>query len=202
MKLHPNFQEDTAFLCSFRQLRGYMQYSAQPRLETNSLIFTAKVICSSSFFSVPLSLIFNYCMPERQSTKTPCPIGHQWDELPQYSDTPCTMPLSHLLFARLFHKAHLPWASPTILHQIVPKSLGARTPTFFSISALLPCSLTQYPAWICAVPKTREADLPPPPHQCPAWIRQLTWSCVWPCPRNFYPKSLVEEQNTSLIPHC
>lgn len=130
-----------------------MQYSALPRLETNSLIFTAKVICSSSFFSVPLSLIFNYCMPERKSTKAPCPIGHQWDELPQYSDTPCTMPLSHLLFARLFHKAHLPWASPTILHQIVPKSLGARTPTFFSTSALLPCSLTQYPAWIVLSPR-------------------------------------------------
>lgn len=179
-----------------------MQYSTLPRLETHSLVFPARVICSFSFFSVPLSLSFNYCMPERQSTKTPYPTGHQWDELPQHSDIPCTIPPSHLLFAMLFHKAPLPWVPPTILHQIVPKSLGARITTFFSISALLPCSITHYPAWICAVPKAREADLPPPPHQCPAWIRQLACSCVWPCPRNFYTKNLVEEQNISLIPHC
>lgn len=92
-------------------------------------------------------------MPERQSIKAPCPTGHRWDELPQHSDIPCTIPSSHLLFARLFHKAHFPWAPPTILHQIVPKNLGAKTSTFLSISALLPCSITHYPAWICAVPQ-------------------------------------------------
>lgn len=150
MELHPNFQEDPAFLCSFGQLRGYIQYSALPRLETHSVIFPARVICSSSFFSVPLSLIFKYCVPERQSTKTPCPTSHQWDELPQPCDMPCTIPPSHLLFARFFHKTHLPCAPP-ILHKIVPKSLRARTPTFFSLSASLPCSITYYPAWICAV---------------------------------------------------
>lgn len=49
------FKSTLYFLCSFRQLRGYMQYSTLPRLETPIVIFPARVICSSSFFRVPLS---------------------------------------------------------------------------------------------------------------------------------------------------
>lgn len=195
MELHPNFQEDPAFLCSFGQLRGCMQYSTLPRLETHSVIFPARVICSSSFFSAPLSLIFNYCVPERQSTKTPCPTSHQWDELPQPCDMPCTIPPSHLLFARFFHKTHLPCAPP-ILHKIVPKSLRARTPP--SLAFLHHCLSHTTQLGFVLSSKVREADLPPPPHQSSAWIRQLVCSCVWPCPRNFYPKNLVEEKNTTV----
>lgn len=91
-----------------------------------------------------------------------------------------------------FYRGYHPWASPTILLQVAPKSLGARTCTFFSISVLLPCSVTRYPAWICGVPQARGADLSPRPVSPLPGSDSSPVSCVWSCPTKFYPKNLVK----------
>lgn len=146
-----------------------------------------RVISLASFFSVPLFLIFKHKMPERWCTKAPCPIGHQWDELRPPLHHSCLPTALHH-----FYKEYHPWVSPTILLQVIPKSLGARTCTFFSISVLLPCSITHYPAWICAVPQAREEDLPPPSMSPLPGSDGSPVSCVWSCPRKLYPKTLVK----------
>lgn len=95
-----------------------------------------------------------------------------------------------------FYKAYYLRASPSILRQIIPKSLGARTCTFFSISALLPCSIAHLD--LCCPPDQRSR-----PATSPCLDETVLLSAVCGLvPENFYPKNLVEEKNTSSIPHC
>lgn len=152
MELHLNSQEDTAFLCSFTQLRGYVPYSTLPRSQSYSVVFTVRLIWLASFFRPSLSFIFKCKRPKRGSTEILL-VQLAINETSSHSLLNSPAPfLSSRCSSPLLQQV----PSLGILLQVISRSLGARTCTFFSISILLPCSITHFPAWICAVPRPEE----------------------------------------------